>query len=132
MVYAQPLYVPRVVVAGVGVVDVVIVATEHDSVYAFDASGRSTRPLWHASFIDPARGITTVPCTSDRQPECDPTILVPEHGITGTPVVDPSTGTLFVYAKTLQRGKYFWHLHALDVRTGGIRVAHRTTMRAAG
>jgi len=118
MVYAQPLYVPRVNVAGIGAVDVVIVATEHDSVYAFDASGKRSRPLWHTSFIDPKRGITTVPCTSDRQPECDPTILVPEHGITGTPVVDPSTQTVFVYAKTLDRGKYFWHLHALDIGTG--------------
>ncbi|MGB8966208.1 MAG: hypothetical protein WCB99_11260 [Candidatus Cybelea sp.] len=118
MIYAQPLYVPRVNVAGAGMVDVVIVATEHDSVYAFDASGKRVRPLWHARFIDPGRGITTVPCTNARQPECDPTILAPEHGITGTPVIDPSTETLFVYAKTLDRGKYFWHLHALDIRTG--------------
>ncbi|HEY2476777.1 MAG TPA: hypothetical protein VGI19_18495 [Candidatus Cybelea sp.] len=131
MIYAQPLYVPRVNVAGAGVVDIVIVATEHDSLYAFDAAGRSARPLWRTSFIDPARGITTVPCTNGRQPECDPTILVPEHGITGTPVVDPSTGTLFAYAKTLQRGIYFWHLHALDIRTGdegpGSPVAIRAT-----
>lgn len=121
MIYAQPLYVPRVNVAGAGLVDVVIVATEHDSVYAFDASGKRSRPLWRTSFIDPKRGITTVPCTSARQPECDPTILVPEHGITGTPVVDPSTDTVFAYAKTLDRGKYFWHLHALDIRTGSER-----------
>jgi outer membrane protein assembly factor BamB len=130
MIYAQPLYVPHVSVPGSGVVNVVIVATEHDSVYAFDAAGRSTRPLWHTSFIDPARGITTVPCTNARQPECDPTILVPEHGITGTPVVDPSTGTLLVYAKTLQRGKYFWHLHALDVRTGAERSGSPVAIRA--
>jgi hypothetical protein len=121
MIYAQPLYVPRVNVAGSGTVDVVIVATEHDSVYAFDASGNRARPLWRTSFIDPKRGITTVPCTSSRQPECDPTILVPEHGITGTPVVDPSMETVFVYAKTLDRGKYFWRLHALDIRTGAER-----------
>ncbi|HEY1868039.1 MAG TPA: hypothetical protein VGG70_07050 [Candidatus Cybelea sp.] len=130
MIYAQPLYVPRVSVPGAGTVDVVIVATEHDSVYAFDAAGRKTGPLWHASFIDAARKITTVPCTSSRQPECDPTILVPEHGITGTPVVDPSTGTVFVYAKTLQRGKYFWHLHALDVRTGEERPGSPVAIRA--
>jgi hypothetical protein len=120
-IYAQPLYVPRVNVAGIGMADVVIVSTEHDSVYAFDASGRRARPLWHASFIDPKRGITTVPCTNKRQPECDPTILAPEHGITGTPVIDPSMQTVFVYAKTLERGKYFWHLHALDIRTGAER-----------
>ena len=69
------------------------------------------------SFIDPKAGhYHGEPCTSARQPECDPTILAPEHGITGTPVVDPSTQTVFVYAKTLDRGKYFWHLHALDIK----------------
>jgi hypothetical protein len=130
MIYAQPLYVPRVSVAGIGVVDVVIVATEHDSVYAFDASGKNSRPLWRTSFIDPKRGITTVPCTNARQPECDPTILVPEHGITGTPVVDPASETVFVYAKTLQRGRYFWHLHALDVRTGAERANSPITIEA--
>ena len=63
MIYAQPLYVPRVTVAGIGTVNVVIVATEHDSVYAFDAAGLKyaaavTRELYRI----PARGITTVPC----------------------------------------------------------------------
>lgn len=130
MIYAQPLYVPRVSVAGGGILDLVIVATEHDSVYAFDASGKISRPLWHASFIDPARGITTVPCTNRHQPECDPTILVPEHGITGTPVVDPSSGTLFVYAKTLEHGNYFWRLHALDVATGAERAGSPVAIRA--
>ncbi len=130
MIYAQPLYVPRVSIAGEGNLDVVIVATEHDSVYAFDAGGKVTRPLWHASFIDPQRGITTVPCTRARQPECDPTILVPEHGITGTPVLDSSSGTLFVYAKTLERGEYFWRLHALDVRTGAERPGSPVAINA--
>jgi|HubBroStandDraft_5_1064220.scaffolds.fasta_scaffold01158_7 hypothetical protein len=131
MIYAQPLYVPRVNVSRIGKTDVVIVATEHDSVYAFDASGKRARPLWHASFIDPRRGITTVPCTNTRQPECDPTILVPEHGITGTPVVDASTETLFVYAKTLERGSYFWRLHALDIRTGGERPGSPVAIQAS-
>jgi len=118
MVYAQPLYVPGVAVRGLGTYDLVVVATEHDSVYAFDASGKRAAPLWHASFIDPSKGITTVPCTNASQPECDPTILVPEHGITGTPVVDPATNTVFAYAKTLERGRYFWRLHALDLSSG--------------
>jgi len=131
MVYAQPLYVPRVNVAGIGVVDAVIVATEHDSVYAFDASGKRSRPLWRTSFIDPKRGITTVPCTNKRQPECDPTILAPEHGVTGTPVVDPSTETVFVYAKTLDRGKYLWHLHALNIRTGTERPGSPVAIAAS-
>jgi pro-kumamolisin-like protein len=98
MIYAQPLYLKAVSVPGSGTLDVVYVATEHDGVYAFDASGRRRSPLWRDSFIDPAHGITTMPCTSPSQPECDPTILVPEHGITATPVIDELTGTMFVVA----------------------------------
>ena len=114
-IYAQPLYVPRVRVRGTH--DVVIVATEHDSVYAFDALVPRTQ-LWHRSFIDPGRGITTVPCTSPRQPECDPTIMAPEHGITGTPVVDPATGRLYVDVQTDERGTFVHRLHVLDVASG--------------
>ncbi|HYL26779.1 MAG TPA: pyrrolo-quinoline quinone [Candidatus Nitrosotalea sp.] len=115
--YAQPLYAPRVRIGG-NSRDVVIAATEHDSVYAFDAAGRSRAPLWHVSFINPARGITTVPCVSARQPECDPTIMAPEHGITGTPVIDAATGRLYIDAKTDERGIFVERLHALDLSTG--------------
>src|SRR5262245_66191806 len=56
--YAQPLYVPNLTVNG-GTHNVVFAATEHDSVFAFDADGGGQ--LWHRSFIDPANGVTTVP-----------------------------------------------------------------------
>lgn len=118
MLYAQPLFVPAVNVHGRGLRDIVIVATEHDSVYGFDAVGKMRVPLWHDRFINPARGITTVPCTKASQPECDPTIMVPEHGITGTPVIDPVTGRLYVDAKTDERGVFLHHLHVLDIATG--------------
>src|SRR5260370_38796192 len=55
--YAQPLYVPRGMYDGVH--NVVFAATEHDSVYAFDADGGGQ--LWKRSFIDPADGITSLP-----------------------------------------------------------------------
>src|SRR4051812_25020362 len=48
-IYAQPLYVPQLHIAG-GTHDVIFVATEHDSVYAFDAGGSPSTPLWHVSF----------------------------------------------------------------------------------
>ena len=58
---ASPLYVANVSIPGQGFHNVVYVATEHDSVYAFDADGLSSNPLWKVSFINPAGGITTVP-----------------------------------------------------------------------
>ena len=57
--YAQPLYVPNVVISGKETHNVVYVTTEHDQVYAFDADGGASQPLWQDSFIDPAHGITS-------------------------------------------------------------------------
>src|SRR3989442_2798196 len=53
-VYAQPLYLPGVTLPGRGTYNVLFVATEHDSVYAFDADG--TTMLWQATFLDATHG----------------------------------------------------------------------------
>ena len=92
---ASPLYVANVNIPGKGLRNVVYVATEHDSVYAFDADGRQTTPLWQVSFLDSSRGITTVP-PADTGECCD---IAPEIGITGSPVIDPSTSTLLCRCK---------------------------------
>ena len=114
--YAQPLYVPNVAVSGQGTHNVVFVATQHDSVYAFDANNSPTTPLWQVSFIDPGAGITTVPSADVIDPGCDNVGV--EVGITGTPVIDSAKGELFVVVRTKENGAYFQRLHILDITTG--------------
>jgi len=116
-IVGQPLYLSGVLFPDGLTHNVVYVATQHDSVYAFDAdsnSGGNAAPLWYTSFISPAAGVTSVPisdhgCTGTR---------FREIGITSTPVIDPLAGTLYVVAKTIENGTHVFRLHALDVATG--------------
>ena len=120
LTYSSPLYVQNVNIPGQGYHNLVIVATEHDSVYAFDADGRSSAPIWHDNFTNPAAGVTTVPA-GDVDTSGNQDIPV-EVGITQTPVIDPATGTIYVVAKTKEASgsttTYVQRLHALDLATG--------------
>lgn len=115
-IYAEPLWVPNVNISGV-LHNVVFVATQHDSVYAFDADTVGG-PLWHASFINPAAGITTIP-RADIEVGLD---ISPEVGITSTPVIDAVRGVLYVEARTKEvsgsNTNFVHKLHALDIKTG--------------
>src|SRR5215469_971335 len=129
--YAQPLYVPNVTIPNQGAHNVVYVATENDSVYAFDADAAGP-PLWHTSFIDPAHKITAVP-SSDLGVGCGD--LTPIIGITATPVIDPAAPagpTLYVISKVkLGPGSYRQQLHALDIATGLERANSPVTIAAS-
>src|SRR5512142_2953474 len=88
-VYAQPLYVAGVRING-ATHNVVFVATEHNSVYAFDADTAGPA-LWKVSLGTPAPSCLV---------QARVLQIVPEVGITGTPVIDPTSGTIYVVAET--------------------------------
>jgi hypothetical protein len=120
-VYAQPLYVANLTING-ATHNVIFIADEHDTVYAFDADsngGSNSAPLWQASMISTAHGATagatTVPYTDVQSGAGD---IHPEIGITSTPVIDLSNNTLFVLAKSKENGNYYQRLHALNILTG--------------
>jgi hypothetical protein len=118
--YAQPLYVPNVAIQGNGNHNVIFVATEVGSVYAFDANdntGANANPLWQASLIDTAHGATSGETPFSTIGGC--TDLQPNVGITSTPVIDRSTGTMYVEAKSKKADGTFVHrLHMLDITNG--------------
>jgi hypothetical protein len=117
-VYAQPLYIPGLEIPGKGKHNVLFVATEHDSVYAFDADGDPAEPLWRVSLLNPKVDAHPVPA-----PDVQCGFIDPEVGITSTPVIDYSSGTLYVLARTVESSGLLAHrfvqrLHALAITTG--------------
>ena len=130
-VYAQPLFVPAVEIPGKGTHDVIFVATEHDSVYAFDAAGQPSTPLWKVNFL--GSGVDTVPARNVACP-----FIQPEIGITPTPVIDLPSGTLYVLARTkesqglLSSDRYVQKLHALAITTGAEKFGGPVEIMAPG
>jgi hypothetical protein len=119
-VYAQPLYVQNLTLPNQTTHNVIFIADEHDSVYAFDADsngGSNSAPLWQASMLSTAHGAaagaTTVPTADIQSGTGD---IHPEIGISATPVID--LNTLFVVAKTKENGVYVQRLHALNILNG--------------
>lgn len=120
-IYAEPLYVSGVNIPGNGTHNVVIVATQHGSVYAFDADsneGTNASPLWHTSFINPAAGVT--PITPADVNNC---FNIPyEECIDDTPAIDLNAGVIYVEALTREVVSgvvtYYHRLHALNITTG--------------
>lgn len=111
LVDSQPLYLSDVTIPNVGPRNVLYVATEHGTVFAFDAdSAGGSITLWSASTWLPGE-------TSSDSRNCD--LLKPEIGITSTPVIDRSRNAIYVVAATVDaKGNYYHRLHALDITTG--------------
>lgn len=128
-VYAQVLFLPGVESPGKGRHDVIYVATEHNSVYAFDAA-QPTEPLWHVSLSSVVEGAGPL---SFRDVACP--FIRPDVGITPTPVIDTVSHTMFVLARTKEGGRFVQRLHALDVATGAPKhapVEIRASVRGTG
>jgi len=116
-IFAQPLYVPSLKMSDGQVHNVLFIATENDTVYAFDADTKGN-PIWKVSLLTTAHGAaagaTPVP-QSDVAPSQD---IGPNIGITGTPAIDPATNTMYVVSNTKENGQYFSRLHAINILTG--------------
>ena len=107
-IYAQPLYISGVQIAGTGQHNVVYVATMHNSVYAFDADApQSTEPLWTVNL-----GPSILSALFNF------TDILPEVGILSTPVIDPTRGVIYVVSDTLANGAPMFSLHALSLADG--------------
>ena len=132
-IYAQPLYVPNVAIQGKGTHNVVYVATENDSVYAFDADA-SMAPLWQITLLDAAHGAGTGAAPTDTSQDNPCTDILPKLGVTSTPAIDPSSGTMYVESKTVENnGNSFVHrLHALDITNGSEKASAPATITANG
>ena len=124
-VYAQPLWVPTLTISSAKH-NVIFVATQHESLYAFDADANTSpcTPLWHANLIDAAHGglsgETSVPSGIGGLVGAGYGDISPEVGVTGTPVIDLGTNTLYVVSKSVipSGPSFYQRLHAIDLLTG--------------
>jgi hypothetical protein len=114
IIVGQPLYASNVLMNDGQLHNVVYVATQHNTVYAFDADGtqgNNASPLWSVSLNDGGTPdpIADYGCTGTHYTEI---------GIVSTPAIDPGKTTLYVVAKTLTNSVRNFSLHALDITTG--------------
>ena len=141
-VYAQPLWLKGVTIAG-GTHNVIVVATQHDSAYLFDADASPCVTYWQANLLDTLHGGTTgeAPVTWNDVGYCYGDIY-PEVGVTGTPVIDASTQTIYLVSASESNatnsgncsgtsGNFYHRLHALDLGTGSEKFDAPVTIAAS-
>ncbi|HEY3862876.1 MAG TPA: hypothetical protein VGO59_13410 [Verrucomicrobiae bacterium] len=126
VIYAQPLVMTNVAVPGAGKHNLVYVVTASDSVYAYDADNvQSPNLYWKVSFLSSNAASNVMPpqvADIDAACHCVYVAFTKNFGIVGTPVIDPSSGTLYVVAMTKEitgtTTNFVQRLHALNVATG--------------
>ncbi len=117
-IYAEPLYVGGLTMSDKKSHNVVYVATEHNTLYAFDADdATATAPLWSLN-VGPS-GTNT----------CDN--LAPEIGITSTPVIDPAAGTIYFISKGQEAAGWVQRIHAVNIVTGTERAGSPAVITAS-
>jgi hypothetical protein len=109
-IYAQPLWLPNVTIGG-GTHNVIVAATMRDSVYVFDADASPCVTYWHMQLIPTGE-------TYGAFSDVGSSDIFPDIGILGTPVIDPSTKTIYLVTKTKAGNAYHQRLHALSLTTG--------------
>jgi hypothetical protein len=127
-VYAQPLYVSGLTMSDGKIHNVLFVATEQDYLYAFDADGNNPAQgyLWRDFLAGTGE-------TSASFSDVNNSDIYPDIGITSTPVIDPSTGTIYVVAKsktTAAPVHFFQRLHAIKLTDGSEKFNGPTVIQA--
>ena len=123
--YTQPLWVRALNIGG-GIHNVVLVATQHDSVFAFDADANPCVQYWQVNLLDASHGGSAgegpVPFMLNGSYPVGQGFgdIQPEIGVTGTPVIDPASNTIYVVSKSeyTATSTFYQRLHALDLLTG--------------
>ena len=141
-VYTQPLWIRALSIGG-GIHNVLFVATQHDSAYAFDADTSPCVTYWHVNLLDALHGGTSneKPVTWNDVGNCFGDIY-PEVGVTGTPVIDSVTKTIYLVSasenNTTRSGdcsgssaSFYHRLHALDLATGNEKFSAPVTIAAS-
>ena len=116
--YAQPLYVGGLTMSDRKIHNVVYAATEHNTVYAFDADDpQQSAALWSLN-VGPSG---SNPCDN----------LAPEVGITSTPVIDQARGVIYFVSKGQEASAWVQRLHAVDLVTGAERPGSPVILAAS-
>lgn len=133
-IYAQPLYVPALTIPSQGTHNVLFVATEANTVFAFDADAGGPA-LWQKNLGTPANcnpstpdPLTYLDCTTPYNAWYN---MFPIVGITATPVIDANTGTMYLVNVVFVNGQQQHFLHALDLATGNEKFGGPVQIQAS-